>query len=132
MKREKSCGAVIVKGEKVLLIRHIAGHWGFPKGHMEPGETERETALREIGEETGLTVTLAEGFRYVVNYSPAKDVEKEVVYFFATPTGGAEKMQESELQEMAWFSFSEAEEILTFLNDKNILAAALAFLDGKA
>ncbi|NLG24694.1 MAG: NUDIX domain-containing protein, partial [Clostridiales bacterium] len=51
---EKSCGAVVwrraARGREVLVIRQRAGHWGFPKGHVKPGETERQTALREIRE----------------------------------------------------------------------------------
>ena len=63
MKTEKSCGAVVLRKNQgrlqVLLIKHInGGHWAFPKGHVEPGETEEQTALREIKEETGLSVTL--------------------------------------------------------------------------
>ena len=46
MKYEKSCGAVIFEGDKVLVIQQVKGHWGFPKGHVEDGETEVETAIR--------------------------------------------------------------------------------------
>ena len=75
MKKEISCGAVIARqtenGREILLIRHVnGGHWAFPKGHMEGNETESETALREIREETGLTVTLDTGFRAVVDLLP--------------------------------------------------------------
>lgn len=76
MHREKSCGAVVVRedaGQKeILLIRHNAGHWAFPKGHMEEGETEVQTASREIQEETGLMVDIDGSFRTVITYSPAK------------------------------------------------------------
>lgn len=58
MRYEKSCGAVIyVEAEgarKYVIIRSPEGYYGFPKGHMEPGETEEQTALREIFEEVGL------------------------------------------------------------------------------
>ena len=88
MKKEISCGAVIARqtenGREILLIRHVnGGHWAFPKGHMEGNETESETALREIREETGLTVTLDTGFRAVVTYSPKPGVMKDVIYFAA-------------------------------------------------
>ena len=60
MRYEKSCGAVIFRKDEnwnVLLIRHAKGrHISFPKGHVEPGETESQTAEREILEETGLRV----------------------------------------------------------------------------
>ena len=54
----------------------------FPKGHMEPGETEEETAKREIREETGLLVRLDPGFRRSVRYSPKPGVDKDVIYFW--------------------------------------------------
>ena len=44
--REKSCGCIITKDNKVLLIKQTKGHWGFPKGHVEKNETEIETAIR--------------------------------------------------------------------------------------
>ena len=62
MKREKSCGALVYRitqnGQKELLfIKHRHGtHWSFPKGHMEEGENEVQTALREVKEETGLDI----------------------------------------------------------------------------
>ena len=68
MKKEKSCGAIVYRQRdswvEVLLICHKnGGHWAFPKGHVEKQETEEETALREIREETGLTVKLNTAFR---------------------------------------------------------------------
>ena len=80
MKHEKSCGGLIYReheGEThILLLKHrCGGHWSFPKGHMEAGETEMETALREIREETGLRVFLREGFREAVEYSPKPNVK---------------------------------------------------------
>ena len=57
MTKEKSCGGIIYKQEnevyKFLRIKPILGHWGFSKCHVEDGETEVETAIREIKEETG-------------------------------------------------------------------------------
>ena len=86
MKREKSCGALVYRYEgdrlMLLLLRHRhGGHWSFPKGHVEGEETEIETALREIREETGLSVSLREGFRHTVEYYPKPGVRKHVVYF---------------------------------------------------
>ena len=46
MKYEKSCGCIIIKEGKVLLVQHNVGHWDFPKGHMEENETEVQTAIR--------------------------------------------------------------------------------------
>ena len=77
MSYEKSCGAVVFRkyhgNIELLLIKHVVGgHWSFPKGHVEPGETETETAIREIKEETGIDVELNTTFREVVSYSPKR------------------------------------------------------------
>ena len=59
LKKEKSCGCIIIKDKKVLLVyEKNRNFWGFPKGHMEDGETEIETALREVKEEVGLDVEI--------------------------------------------------------------------------
>ena len=78
MMHEKSCGAIVYRkyhgNTEILLIKHInSGHWSFPKGHVEEGETEEETAKREIMEETGIDVNLDTTFREIVTYSPKKD-----------------------------------------------------------
>ena len=56
---EKSCGVVLFNETKVLLLQHPdgtkVGHWDFPKGHVEIGESELQTAVRELAEETGIT-----------------------------------------------------------------------------
>jgi len=99
MKKEKSCGAVVyrrgAKGLEILVEYMGMGHVSIPKGHVEPGESEEETALREIWEETALRVRLDTGFRRVISYSPAPGVEKDVVFFVAELLGdGAITAQE--------------------------------------
>ena len=84
MTYEKSCGAVVYAvagGEiKYLLVANMDGNWGFPKGHMEGTETETETALREVCEETHLRIQLVDGFRETDEYPlPQKpDSRKQV------------------------------------------------------
>lgn len=67
MKIEKSCGAIVFRRDHgkllYLVLQHTAGHWSFPKGHIEEGETETETAQREILEESGLQVSIDDHFR---------------------------------------------------------------------
>ena len=58
MVKEKSCGTICFDGDKVLMVKHNAGHCAFPKGHVEEGETEFETAIRETKEETGIDVEI--------------------------------------------------------------------------
>ena len=89
MKCEHSCGAVIFTREgggiRYVIIESIEGIFGFPKGHMEDGETERETALREIREVVGLVPRLIDGFEAVERYPlpRKKDTMKQVTFFLA-------------------------------------------------
>lgn len=121
MKYEKSCGAIVLDGEKVLIIQQKEGHWGFPKGHVEDGETEVETAIREIKEETNVNVKINEKYRYVETYSPKPDVEKDVVLFVAEKIGGSETAQEEEVQEIQWLTYEEAMKRITYNNSREIL-----------
>ena len=132
MNKEKSCGSVIIRRKKeleVLIIRQNQGHWCFPKGHVEEGETERETALREVKEETGLDFRFINGFREETHYSPREGVEKDVVWFIGTPTGGRLKRQKEEIAEIQWVSLVEASALLTYDNDKQMFRKAVHFIN---
>ena len=123
MKREKSCGALVYKlvdkSPFLLLIKHkYGGHWAFPKGHVETGETEEQTALREIREETGLEVRLEEPY-----------VKKQVVYFLAQVSGGREQKQEEEVSELCWCPMEEAQSHVTYPNDRRLIGNAKKFLE---
>ncbi len=133
MKFEKSCGALIVRksGEdyEMLLLKHkYGGHWSFPKGHVEEGETEVQTALREVKEETGLSIELFDGFRQSVEYFPKPNVRKQVVYFFGYTHDGNTKMQEEEISEIRWVPFVDAHKVVTFRNDKFLINKARTHL----
>jgi 8-oxo-dGTP pyrophosphatase MutT (NUDIX family) len=132
MKKEKSCGAIIYKKEnnklKVLLIKQKAGHWSFPKGHVENEETEEETAYREIFEETGLKVNIDSNFRYVMTYSPKDNVVKDVVLFLATVISGQETPQPEEVETIMWVDIKDAYNILTYNDTKDILKKVEIYL----
>ncbi|MGN0171466.1 MAG: bis(5'-nucleosyl)-tetraphosphatase [Acutalibacteraceae bacterium] len=132
MKKEKSCGALVLRCGKteneILLIKHNGGHWAYPKGHVEAGETEEQTALREVREETGLTVRLDTRYREMVTFSPAPHVLKDVVYFIATVVSGVETPQLSEVSELRWVPFSEAMRYITYENDRRLFRQAELFL----
>ena len=121
MKYEKSCGAVIFDQNKVLVIQQVKGHWGFPKGHVEPGETEIETAKREIKEETNLDVTINEKYRYIEHYSPEEGIEKDVIFFVAEKIGGEIQVQEEEVLKTEWLLPEDALERVTYDSSKRIL-----------
>lgn len=130
MKREKSCGALVYRVENgmlmLLLLRHRhGGHWSFPKGHVEGSETEVETALREVLEETGLHITLQQDFRHTVEYYPKPGVKKLVVYFLgqASPDEVAVR-QEEEIGELRWVKLDEAFNLVSFKNDRDLLSLA--------
>ena len=130
MKTEKSCGAVVFRkngnNTRILLIKHAnGGHWAFPKGHVENGETEEETALREIMEETGLAVTLDTDYRKVVTYSPRRDVVKDVVYFVAVADSEKTVAQEGEISRIQWVDMQTAVEHVSYENDKKVLLGAI-------
>ena len=132
MEKEKSCGAVlykIVDGIRYYLIEKMQlGHYSLVKGHVEGNETEVETALREIKEETYLDVKLDTGFREINTYSPKLGTIKDVVYFIATPTSEKIILQEHEIKEALWLNYDDALKTITNDSDKEILKKAYAYL----
>ena len=129
MLHEKSCGAIVYRKShgniEILLIRHInSGHWSFPKGHVEEGETEVETAKREIMEETSIDVIIDPTFRETVTYSPRRDTMKVVVYFLAKAKNVDYVPQADEISEIKWVDIVHANNILSYENDKNIVTKA--------
>lgn len=133
MNYEKSCGAIVYRkfhgNTEILLIRHIkSGYWSFPKGHVEAGETEAETAMREIKEETNIDVLIDTGFRETVSFSPRRDTSKTVVYFVAKALNSDTKPQEEEISEIRWVEIGQALSYLTYDNDKLVVTKAKAFI----
>jgi len=127
---EKSCGALVVRREGdqfyILMIRHKAGgNRSFPKGHVEAGESEYATAMREVMEETSSRIAIVSDFRATVNYSPSPGVMKEVVYFLAFTTSADIKPRAGEIAEVEWIPLEEAEESLTHENDKTVFRSAM-------
>ena len=115
LKKEKSCGCIIIKDKKVLLVyEKNRNFWGFPKGHMEDGETEIETALREVKEEVGLDVEIDKKRRYTLNYVINNEIDKTTVLYIAKAKKEKIIMQESEIENTKWCSFEEALNMLTF------------------
>ena len=133
MRHEKSCGAVVFSqfdgAWRVLLIRHEHGrHISFPKGHVEPGESERQTAEREILEETGVRVNVDTRFRAENRYMARPDVEKLVVFFIAVAREQTPVAQEGEVAVAEWVEVGEAANRLTYEQDRRILRRAQKYL----
>lgn len=134
---EYSCGAVVFTRTdgvpRYLMIREKTGHWGFPKGHMEAGETERETALREVFEETGVPVTLLEGFRAVTEYDLRElpGTRKRVVFYLGEFQAQELRHQESEVADFALVPYRDAMALLQYADAKRILTRAENHLTGR-
>ncbi|MBR1482441.1 MAG: NUDIX domain-containing protein [Ruminococcus sp.] len=126
---EKSCGGIIYyktkQNIKILLVKNNNGrYWSFPKGHIEEGETEQETAIREIKEETGLDVTLTPGFREISEYIPFGKIRKRVVFFLARAFTDNVKIQEEEIDSFIWVDLQQARKLCTYDNDLRIIEKA--------
>lgn len=126
---EKSCGAIIFyktkQNTKILLVKNNNGrYWSFPKGHIEDGESEQETAVREIKEETGLDVTLFENFREISEYCPFGKIRKRVVFFLAQAFTDNVKIQEEEIDSFVWVDLQQARKMCSYDNDLRIIEKA--------
>ena len=139
---EKSCGFVLFNEQKVLLLQYatgqkegdsdLQGHWDFPKGHVDKGETEIETATRELEEETGIkNIILLDNFRKTINYKIQKrdrKISKEVVFFIAT-RAETEINLSHEHVDYGWFDFTSALKQLTYDNARSVLSEAIFFYE---
>ena len=128
-----SSGCAVLDGEnRILLLRRAdEGLWCLPKGTVEPGETLQETAMREVREETGLSVRILAPLTEITYsfYSPSDDanVEKRVVYFLAERTGGRLK-PEPGFDDARWCGRADALRRLHFENDRNVVRRAFEAL----
>jgi 8-oxo-dGTP pyrophosphatase MutT (NUDIX family) len=135
---ERSAGAVVFrtteKGTRLFVLLLNAGKWDFPKGNMEDGETELQTVVREVGEETSLKgITFVPGFRKVIEYfyrRDGKNIHKQVVYLLAEADDDQVKIS-SEHQGFGWFPYSEAVARASYDNTKMLLAEADRLLSAK-
>ena len=131
---EHSAGAVVFtrrEGElRYVIEESLSGYPGFPKGHMEAGEKERETALREVFEEVGLRPRLLPDFRAAEVYPlPGKpDTYKQVVYFLAEYRDQTPVPQDTEVRAIRLLPFEEALAALRRESARQILRDADAFL----
>lgn len=139
--QEKSCGVIIFQEEgknafhkpdiKFLLLHYPSGHWDFPKGHVEKGEQEEETARREIEEETGLNdLEFEKKFREKIEYTYLREkrlYRKEVIFFLAK-TRTKNITISHEHQNHIWLPFEEVIKKVTFENARELLKKAQHFL----
>lgn len=137
MKREFSAGVVVYrqteKHRYYLILRYGAGHWDFPKGHIENNETKQEAALRELKEETGLKVSLESNFEHTFTYffkqSKTHELILKEVYFFIAHTTRKTVRLSFEHTDFAWLSYEDALAQLTYKNAKELLVAVETWLN---
>ena len=134
MLNEKSCGAVVYfknSEVKYLLLQYEAGHWDFVKGNVEEGETEQETTVRELREETGLVdARFVDGFKERISYFYKRQgatVYKEVV-FFLMETKTTNVRISFEHIGFDWLPYESAMRKLSFKNARDVLQKAHDFL----
>ncbi|MEM0442798.1 MAG: NUDIX domain-containing protein [Candidatus Caldarchaeum sp.] len=132
---ERSAGAVVFYAEdagvEYLLLKYGAGHWDFPKGHIEKDELEMDAVLREVREETGLDrIEIIQGFRKTINYMFMKEgrlVRKEVVFYLGRAFTKSIVLSPEHL-DFTWLPVGKAVERLTFKTAKDTLLQADSFL----
>ena len=129
MKKEKSCGTIIIENNKVLLIQQTDNAWGFPKGHVENNEKEQETAIRETKEETNLDVEIISNKKYITNYKINNEIDKEVIFFLAKKTSDKIKKQDEEIKNIKWVDLTKAFDIITYENTKNLYKEVLKYIN---
>lgn len=113
---QKSCGVVPFRQiggepEVLLLFQRGSGTWSFPKGHMEAGETEERTALRELFEETGFRTRPVPDARAATEYRISSVARKQVVFFLGE-VHGEPKLQPKEIKSCRWVKPGELEQYL--------------------
>lgn len=138
MPREKSCGAVVfTKGQEVkyLLLHYEAGHWDFVKGNVERGESEEETVLRELREETGIVAAkFVRGFREKISYFYRRHgttISKQVVFFLVQAHESEVKLSYEHVG-YDWLTYENALARLTFNTAKKVLRRAHRSLTGQS
>lgn len=133
--REKSAGAIVYRMDKgrveYLLLLYSAGHWDYVKGHVETDETEEETIVREVEEETGIIdLKIIPNFKEIINYfytKNGKKVAKEVVFFVAETRTKDVKLS-FEHKGFKWLEFEKAAKQITYKSSKDVLKKADKFL----
>jgi 8-oxo-dGTP pyrophosphatase MutT (NUDIX family) len=134
---EFSAGAVVFHeddGREYLLLRYGAGHWGFPKGHIEGDESRTETTTREITEETSIPPedqSIVEGFTDETHYEFQRGdtLVDKTVYFYLVESETQDVSLSHEHEDHAWLPYNPARERLTFDDPRRILDRADEFLE---
>ncbi len=129
---DRSYGVIVIFNDNFLCLQHKAGHWGFPKGHIEGDETIEEASLRELKEEAGIEKCDIFAFppifeEYEFEQSGRK-YHKIVQYLVGRVIDDKLIIQQKEIMDYKWASYEEALETLTYDNNKEVLKKAKEYL----
>ena len=131
MQQTKACGIIIFRNsprEYLLVEQTFSKLWNFPKGHVNDGESECETALREVFEETGLKAKIIDGFRETISYDESKDAHKTVVMFLGEPLSMNVCIPNDEISNYSWLCYEDALKKIKFNNSRELLRKAEKFI----
>ncbi|MGQ0794616.1 MAG: bis(5'-nucleosyl)-tetraphosphatase [Nitrosopumilaceae archaeon] len=128
MIEERSAGTVLFyeteKEKFFLLLNYPSGHWDFVKGNIEESEKLKQTVVREVKEETGISdIEFINGFEDKIEYHYQRDgnlVHKEVVFFLARTKTIDVKISHEHLG-FVWVTFDDAIKKITYKNSKQIM-----------
>jgi 8-oxo-dGTP pyrophosphatase MutT (NUDIX family) len=132
--QERSAGGVVVRGEQgIVIVPTRRGAQGqrvlaLPKGHVDPGETPEQTALREVREETGVDAELVERLgdvRYFYQRD-GKRIFKRVTFFLLAYRDGSLDDHDDEVEEARWMPLREAAEALSYDGEREMAKRALS------
>lgn len=135
-REEVSAGGIVFRrsagGVRFLLIRDSYQNWGFPKGHLEPGESPDAAAVREVEEETGLGALQLKAPVDVIDWHfrfRGRLVHK-ICHFFLIEAadGDARPLRKEGITACQWVDFAEAASLVSYENARAVLARAHALL----
>lgn len=132
--QERSAGGVVVRGDEVIVIvptrRGAQGQkvLALPKGHVDPGETPKQAAAREVREETGVEAELAEKLGEVTYFyqRDGKRIFKRVAFFLFAYERGSLEDHDDEVEVARWMPLEEAAQALSYEGEREMAVRALS------
>lgn len=137
MHRMQAAGVIVYRHNndilEFLLVQHRHGHWEFPKGKLDAGETEQQAAIRELAEEAGITAQLDDGFHETISYTffdwyTNQHVDKQVHFFVGHIADDQTITISIEHTDCIWLTYEQAHTYLTHRESQQLLEKAYTFL----
>lgn len=141
VKTKVAAGGIVVRKDdagalRIVLVQH-AEHkgWGFPKGHLDPGEEPRDAALREVEEETGAQGVIIQGLpvtRYRFTSRKGNLILKTVYWYLMRYTGEGMQTHAHEIEAMEWCGLGSISDRLRFDLDRELFEHTLQVIQGRS